>query len=284
MTAIASPPGVVMMIRHRVSRCHAAREASWRACPGEITPSRDSWPGADEAPVRVPSGTVRFSRPRGSRPVSADGRYGRTPGHGQTAPPASPPESSQTDSRTGPAVPWSSQLPSHGSAGAHGGGSSGGGAPRVAASGGGASGGSGNPRPGGPADGSGSGRGVSGGGVPGGAPAAGGMYGRVPSRRPMKTWARTRSIRPPLPAAFIALASAVIRAIAAAACTPGNAYPASVAVPSSSGYSTTEAFRSASRRRRSAPSGSALITARRSAACNCPRVSHPARPSTAPST
>ncbi len=81
---------------------------------------------------------------------------------------------------------------------------------------------------------------------------------------------------PPAPAAFMAWARAPILAIAAAARTDGRLYPASEAVPSGSGYRLTRARRSASSRRRSAPLGSAVITARRRAARSCPVVWSPA--------
>ncbi len=74
----------------------------------------------------------------------------------------------------------------------------------------------------------------------------------------------------------MAFARALIRAIAAAARTDGRLYPASEAVPSGSGYRLTLARRSASSLRRSAPSGSAVITARRKAARSCPVVWSPA--------
>jgi len=48
------------------------------------------------------------------------------------------------------------------------------------------------------------------------------MYGSVPSSSPRKTWALSRSMPPPAPAAFSALASAVILAIAAAALMLGR--------------------------------------------------------------
>jgi hypothetical protein len=89
---------------------------------------------------------------------------------------------------------------------------------------------------------------------------------------------------PPFPAAFIPRASAVSRAIAAAACTPGRFDPTSVAVPASSGYRLTFACRSAACRRSSAPAGSTRRTARRNAARSCPVDWPPAPGSTRPST
>ena len=118
---------------------------------------------------------------------------------------------------------------------------------------------------------------LGGGGLSGGAPSAGGIRGRVPHSRPRNTWARSRSMPPPAPDAFSARARALIRAIAAAAPIPGSWYPASVAVPSSSGYRQTFARASDCWRRRSAPSGSTAITARRSAARSPALVSSPAR-------
>jgi hypothetical protein len=88
----------------------------------------------------------------------------------------------------------------------------------------------------------------------------------------MNTSARSRSIPPPAPEDLSARASAVTRAIAAAACAPGRFCPDNVAVPFSSPYNPTFARRSASSRRRSAASGSTAITARRSAARSCARV------------
>src|SRR3984957_15890447 len=83
----------------------------------------------------------------------------------------------------------------------------------------------------------------------------------------------------------MARAIAVSRAMAAAACTAGRHVPARVAVPSAgSEYRLTLACRWASLRRCSAPSGSAAITARRSAARSCPLVCCPARGSTLDST
>ena len=67
---------------------------------------------------------------------------------------------------------------------------------------------------------------------PGGASWGGGMRGRVPSSRPIYTWADSRSMLPPAPDAFSARAIALIRAIAAVACTAGSRCPASVAVAS----------------------------------------------------
>jgi hypothetical protein len=99
----------------------------------------------------------------------------------------------------------------------------------------------------------------------------------VPHSRPRKTWARSRSIPPPAPEDFSARASALIRAIAAAAPIPGSWYPARDAVPSESGYNITLARSWDSCRRRSAPSGSAAITARRRAARKPPVVSPAAR-------
>ena len=77
---------------------------------------------------------------------------------------------------------------------------------------------------------------------------------------------------------------ALIRAIAAAAWMTGICCPASVAVWSWSGYSTTRARRSASLRRASAPAGSMERTARRSAARSIPVVWSPAAGSTRAST
>ncbi|HEY1619988.1 MAG TPA: hypothetical protein VGG25_20360 [Streptosporangiaceae bacterium] len=111
-----------------------------------------------------------------------------------------------------------------------------------------------------------------------------GIGGRVPSSSPMKMWARSRSIPPPAPEAFKALARAVIRAIAAAACGAGRLVPVSVAVPSSSGYKLTRARRSAALRRSSAPSGSAIITARRSRDRSWAYVNSPAPGRTSSST
>ena len=117
-----------------------------------------------------------------------------------------------------------------------------------------------------------------------GSPAGGGTSGRVPRIRPISATERRKSRPPPIPADFIARAIAVSRAIPAAACTPGSRVAASVAVPSGSGYKLTFACRCASRRRCSAPSGSAAITARRSATRSCPLVCPPAFGSTADST
>ncbi len=75
-----------------------------------------------------------------------------------------------------------------------------------------------------------------------------------------------------------------IRAIAAAARIAGSRYPASVAVWSSSGYRHTFACACDSFRRRSAPSGSAAITARRSATRSAEAVSSPAPGRTCSST
>ena len=98
------------------------------------------------------------------------------------------------------------------------------------------------------------------------------------------TFARCRSRPPGCPAAFIDRAIAVIRAIAALASTAGSFDPASVAVPSSSANRHTCAPRSALCRRRSAPSGSAAITAWRSRLRNSATVSRPALGSTVAST
>src|SRR5216683_1238010 len=175
-----------------------------------MTPSLDNCPGADDALVSVPSGTVRPSNPpvsgRGRMPARVPGagsRQGWTPGHGHarsSAPLPAPALSPGAESVVGSAGVASSD-------GSAGGASS-----------------DGSPGPG-----------ALGGGSSGAEPGGGGIYGNVPSSRPRKTWARTRSICPPFPAACVALARAVILAIAAAACIPGSAYPASVAVPSSSG-------------------------------------------------
>ncbi len=110
------------------------------------------------------------------------------------------------------------------------------------------------------------------------------MTGSVPSSRPSMMCARSRSKPPPAPEAFSARAIAEILAIAAAAWTPGRNDPVSVAVPSSSGYRLTRAFRSASLRRCSAPAGSAAMTARRRHARSCPVLCRPAAGNTRSST
>ena len=110
------------------------------------------------------------------------------------------------------------------------------------------------------------------------------MKGSVLSSNPTNTWARSRSMPPVAPAAFMAWASAVIRAMAAAAGPPGRLCPARLAVPSSSPYRLTPARCSASSRRRSAAWGFALMTARRSMDRSWPRVCHPALASTLSST